>query len=315
MNREIKKITILGSGLMGRGIAQLFASNGFQVMIYSRKIQNAESIMEMIEKNINLLVDNNIVNKCDVEVILNRIQIIDSFEKAAEFADMIIENIVEDLAIKQEYFSKLDAICAPDVILASNTSAISITEIGAKSIHRERIIGTHFWNPAYLIPLVEVVKTEFIDEEVVKRTCEVMTKAGKKPIVVNKDIPGFLANRLQHAIVREAWAIVQNGIAGPKDVDDAIKYSFGMRLPFMGCLEQADSIGLDLTCSIQSYLFQYLDNSTEPVQILKDKVSKGELGFKTNGLGIQTWSKEAQEKYNKDLVTNLINVAKVLNRV
>jgi 3-hydroxybutyryl-CoA dehydrogenase len=315
MATKIRNFTILGSGMMGKGVAQLLAGKGFPVTIYTRDIRNSDAVMETIKLNINLLVDNDILRKEDVTDILNRIKITDSFEAAAESADMIIENIVENLEIKQEYFTKLDSICDPKVILASNTSAISITEIGAGAKHKERIIGTHFWNPAFLIPLVEVIKTGFVSEEVVEQTCDVMAAAGKKPIIVKRDVPGFLANRMQHALVREAWAIVQNGIADPKDVDDAIKYSFGMRLPFMGCMEQGDAVGLDLGYSIQSYLFKYLDNSTEPVPILKEKVLKNELGFKTNGVGMQNWSPEAQDKYNRDLVTNLINVAKVLNRI
>ena len=232
----------------------------------------------------------------------------------ADFADIIFECIVENLSVKQDYFAKLDALCPEKTILATNTSAISVTEIAEKSVHKERIIGTHYWNPAYLIPLVEVIKTKYVSEDVVAETCEILEDAGKKPVIVQKDVPGFLANRMQHALFREAISIVENGIATAEDVDKAIKYGFGMRLGIRPPMEVIDAGGTDLTYSIHKYLFPHIENSTEPSPLLKQKLDEGKLGFKS-GEGFMKWSKEDIEKSNKDMVEGLIKVAKALDRI
>jgi len=185
----------------------------------------------------------------------------------------------------------LDRICPPEVILTTNTSVMSISEIASKAERRERIVGTHFWNPPYLIPLVEVVKGNDTSDEVMETTYQVMKMAGKHPVKVMKDVPGFLCNRLQHALWREAISIVQNGIADAAGVDDAIKTGFGLRLPVLAPFENADMVGLDLILAIHDYVFKYLEDSHEPSPILREKVEKGELGFKSNK-GFYTWTDE-----------------------
>jgi 3-hydroxybutyryl-CoA dehydrogenase len=245
---------------------------------------------------------------------MDRITFTESLEEAATFADIIFECILEDLEVKQNYFAELDKLCSPETILASNTSAISITEIAEKAVHKERIVGTHYWNPAYLIPLVEVIKTEYVSDETVERTFELLKNAGKKPVLVKKDVPGFLANRMQHALFREALSIVENGIADPKDVDDAIKYGFGMRLGISAPMEVMDMGGLDLTYSIHNYLFSHLEDSHKPLKVLTDKLDEGKLGFKS-GSGLQEWSKDKIEETQKNLTAGLIKVAKALDRI
>ncbi len=245
---------------------------------------------------------------------MNRIRITESLEEAAGFAEIIFECIIEDLEIKQNYFAELDKLCPLETILASNTSAISITEIAEKAVHKERIIGTHYWNPAYLIPLVEVVKTVHVSEDTVERTCNVLSEAGKKPVVVNKDVPGFLANRMQHALFREALHIIEQGIADPKAVDDAIKYGFGMRMGIMAPVAIMDMGGLDLTFSIHNYLFKDLNNSTEPSPILTEKMKEGKLGFKS-GEGLLPWTQEEIEFEKNNLTEKLVKVARVLDRL
>ena len=226
----------------------------------------------------------------------------------------IFECIVENLEVKQDYFRQLDELCPETTILASNTSAISITEIAEKSVHKERIIGTHYWNPAYLVPLVEVIRTPYVSEETEKAMFELLEGAGKKPVLVKKDVPGFLANRLQHALFREAISIVENDIADAASVDDAIKYGFGMRLGVMAPMEVMDNAGIDLTYSIHSYLFPHIENSTEPSKLLVDKMEAGDLGFKT-GKGFQEWTEEEIAASRKNLTEGLIKVAKALDRL
>lgn len=312
---EQKKIAILGAGVMGVGIAQLFATAGHQVMliyVYDDKVRSRP--VETMTANLNILVGEGVIEQSDIAPILARVHVTESMEEAAAFADVIIECIVENLAVKQEYFQKLDAMCPVTTILTSNTSAISVTEIAEKSIHRERIIGTHFWNPAYLIPLVEVINTKYADPAVLDEMCKILRAARKMPVVVKKDVPGFLANRMQHALFREAISIVENGIADAADVDNAIKYGFGMRLGVSGPMEVIDRGGTDLTYSIHKYLFPHLENSTQPSKMLTDLMDIGKLGFKS-GEGFQTWSEEEIRENNKNLTKGLIAVIRSLGRL
>ena len=310
-----KKIAILGAGTMGTGIAQLFASKGHLVkIIYVYDDKERARPLETMRDNMQVLKEQGVLEEAAVRETLDRVSFTESLEEAAAFADVIFECIVEDLAVKQGFFGKLDELCPPQTILATNTSAISITEIAEKTRHKERIIGTHFWNPAYLIPLVEVIKTEFVSEKTVEAVIALMEGAGKKPVLVKKDVPGFLANRMQHALFREAISIVENDIADPKDVDDAIKYGFGMRLGIMAPMEVMDNGGLDLTCAIHEYLFPNLENSVKPARLLKEKLKQGELGFKS-GKGFQEWTAEEIRASRKNLTEGLIKVARALARL
>jgi 3-hydroxybutyryl-CoA dehydrogenase len=209
--------------------------------------------------------------------------------------------------LKQDLFASLEKLCRPDAIFATGTSVMSITEIASKARTRHRIVGTHFWNPPYLIPLVEVVKSEYTESSVVDDTMEVLRKCGKHPVRVNRDVPGFLANRLQHALWREAISIVEHGIADAASVDEAIRLGFGLRLPVLGPMENADMVGTDLTLSIHKYLLPHLESSPFPSPLLQERVQKGELGFKT-GQGFQTWSPQDIEASRKRLIGYLIDV-------
>jgi 3-hydroxybutyryl-CoA dehydrogenase len=182
---------------------------------------------------------------------------------------------------------------------------MSPTEIASTSEHRERILGTHWWNPPFLIPLVEVVQTEETPQWVIDLTMDLHRAIGKRPVHAKKDVPGFIANRLQHALWREAISIVERGIADPATVDESLKYGPGLRLPVMAPLENADMVGLDLTLSIHSYVLKHLEDSHEPSPLLKEKVEKGELGFKSGGVGFQTWTPESQKALRANMLSYL----------
>lgn len=312
---KIERVSVLGAGKMGLGIAQAFATAGYQVkVIYVYDDKQRYDAREVIRGNLQVLAKNNALAEDRIEEILNHISFVDTIEEVADFADIVFECIVEKLEVKQEYFAKMDAIFPESTVLASNTSAIGITEIAEKSVHKERIIGTHYWNPAYLIPLVEVIRTEYVSEETVNRTYQLLQDAGKKPVIVKKDVPGFLANRMQHALFREALYIIEQGIADPEDVDDAIRYGFGMRLGICPPVEVMDMGGLDLTYNIHSYLFPHLCDSHEASKLLTDNMDAGNLGFKS-GKGIMEWPKEKAHAANVELEEGLIKVMKALGRL
>jgi 3-hydroxybutyryl-CoA dehydrogenase len=304
-NGELTKAAIFGSGLMGSGIAQTFAIAGLEVTVLSVE-DSPEQVCSKIRRNLDFLLENGALESEEqIEAAMRRIIVTSDKIEAVQGQAFIIECIPEVLELKQELFRELDAMCPPETILATNTSVMSINEIGRHTLHKHRVVGTHFWNPPFLIPLVEVVRADHTSEEVVERTMQILRSIGKRPVKVNRDVPGFVANRLQHALWREALSIVENGIADAATVDECIRYSFGLRLPVLAPLENMDMVGTDLTLNIHQYLFKYLENSSEPSALLRDKVQKQELGFKT-GKGFFDWDNETIEASQKKLMKHLI---------
>ncbi len=311
-----EKIGIIGGGKMGVGIGQLFASKGHEVKIlYVGNDKERGDSQANMEANLSFLASQDVISKSDIPEIMARVTYTEEIKDIADFADIVFEAIVENLRLKQDMFKKLDEVCPQETVLASNTSALSITLIAEKAQHRERIIGTHFWNPAYLIPLVEVVKTKDVSKEVVTRTFDVLKNAGKHPVVVEKDVPGFLANRLQHCLFRESISIVEKGIATPAAVDEAIKYGFGMRVGVMGPFEVMDSCGLDMTKAIHEFVFPDIEDTHKVQKLVTDSIAAGRLGFKTGGHGIEDWTQEEMKKSAEELNVKLVKVAKALDRI
>jgi 3-hydroxybutyryl-CoA dehydrogenase len=307
--KDIKNITILGAGMMGPGLAQIFAVKGYNVTIWARRPEVLPEAIDKVRANLDTMAQNGIGRQEDIEPAIERIKTTNDFEEAATNADFVEEAIGEDLTLKQDFFQRLDTLCPEEAILATNTSVISITEIAKTSKRRERIVGTHFWNPPHLIPLVEVIKADETSAEVMDKTMALMSAVGKHPVRVKKDVPGFLANRLQHALWREAISIVENGIAGPAEVDEAVKNSFGLRLPVLGPMENADMAGLDLTLAIHNYVLEHIEDAHGPSPILKEKVEQGDLGLKT-GRGFQEWPAERADGLRQGLVNHLLKWAK-----
>lgn len=306
---DIKNVTILGAGMMGPGLAQTFAAKGYKTVVWARRPEVLPECLAAIRNNLKGMVQNGIGREEDIEPAMARISTTTDFEAAVKDADFVEEALGENLELKQDFFQKLDSLCHEKAILATNTSVISPTEIAEKSKIRGRIVGTHFWNPPHLIPLVEVVKARETTVETMEKTMALMTAVGKKPVWVKKDVPGFLANRLQHALWREAISIVENGIADAAEVDIAVKNSFGLRLPVLGPMENADLAGTDLTLAIHNYVLKHIEDSHEPSPILKEKVEKGDLGLKT-GKGFQEWPAERATALRTGLVNYLLKWTK-----
>lgn len=305
--RTISNIAVIGTGLMGSGIAQVFAGCENLTVNTFDSILSKEEVLKKVRSNLNQLQEKNLIDEKEINDLLSRIIPKDKMQEAVKNADFIIECIPENMELKQNMFKYIESLCPDETIFATNTSVMSITEISERTEKKSRIVGTHFWNPPYLIPLVEVIKSDYTSDEVMNVTFELLKKVNKHPVKVNKDVPGFLANRLQHALWREAISIVEHGIADAATVDEAIKLSFGLRLPRLAPMENADMVGLDLTFSIHNYILKHLENSTEPSSLLKEKVKNGELGFKS-GKGFQEWTADQIEESNKSLREYLIKV-------
>lgn len=307
--KDIKNITILGAGMMGPGMAQIFAAKGYNVTLWARRAEVLPGVIEAVRGNLTTMAKAGVGSEADIESIVARVKTTDNFEEAVSDSDFVDEAIGENLELKQDFFKRMDSMCKEDTILATNTSVISITEIAAKSENRGRILGTHFWNPPHLIPLVEVIKAADTTEDTMAKTMAIMDYVGKKPVRVKKDVPGFLANRLQHALWREAISIVENGIADAAEVDIAVKNSFGLRLPVLGPMENSDLAGTDLTLAIHDYVLKHIEDSHEPSPLLKEVVEKGDLGIKV-GKGFQEWPDERANALRQGLVKHLLDWAK-----
>ncbi|MGN0710560.1 MAG: 3-hydroxyacyl-CoA dehydrogenase family protein [Anaerovoracaceae bacterium] len=303
---SIKNVLIMGGGMMGKNIAFVVSSAGeYEITVYDINTVDVEA---GIRQNTKQLVDKGIVSEEELTERLSRIhftQDIDS--EGIKNADLVIEAVFEDMQLKRETFAKLEARCSEKTIFCTNTSVMSPSEISAELKHRERFCGTHFWNPGHLIPLVEVVKTDATSDETAQAVMEFMTRIGKKPCLCNKDVPGFIANRLQHALWREAISIVENGIADAETVDIAVKNSFGLRLPQLAPIENSDMVGTQLTYNIHSYVLADLEDSHEPSPLLSKMLEEGKLGFKS-GEGFLKWTPEQITKCNEDLNTYLIKM-------
>ena len=307
---EIKKVTVLGSGLMGNGLMQVFARDKDTTVVLRSRTKKDEPFAG-VRADLGILVKNEAMNCVEAQAIVSRMSFTDDMEEAVADADLVVECVPEDMEIKQNLFRDIEPLVKPDCILATNTSVMSITQIAEKTKDKSRVIGTHFWNPPYLIPLVEVVKGEETSFEVMDVTYDYLKKIGKKPVRCMKDVQGFVANRLQHALWREALYMVEAGIADAPTVDEALRYGPGLRWPHMGVLENVDMIGADLSLAIQRGVIPYLADNKEPSALLEKLVAEGKLGFKT-GEGYQKWTEEEAAERRTALREYLIKVTKDL---
>jgi 3-hydroxybutyryl-CoA dehydrogenase len=290
------KIAVIGAGLMGHGIAQVFAVAGHEVTIFDAVTASLDSAQARISANLQELGDD--------PAAIEHVRPVADLADAVRKADYVVEAVSEDLPLKQKLFAEIERHVRADTILASNTSVIPITAIMGGLVRRERALGTHWWNPPFLVPLVEVIETQWTSPSVVAWTMALHAAAGKKPAHVKKDVPGFIGNRLQHALWREAVSLVERGICDAETVDTVIKAAFGRRLAVLGPLENADLVGTDLTLAIHKTVLADIDSRPGPSPYLEKLVAEGKLGFKS-GEGFRTWPPEQQAALRAKLVAHL----------
>lgn len=297
------KVAVIGAGLMGHGLALVFAEGGHDVLITDTFPETLRTVKTRIAETLKSL------NRD--ETVVARVNTVSSLEAAVVSADFIVEAAPEKLDLKQDLFAHIEAAATSDAILASNTSVIPITQIMAKVKTKHRAIGTHWWNPPYLVPLVEVIQTADTSPDVVATTMALMRQLGKVPVHVRKDVPGFVGNRLQHALWREAISLVENGVCDAETVDLVVKNSFGRRLSVLGPLENADLVGTDLTLDIHNQVLHDLENSPRASPYLEGLVRDGNLGFKSNK-GFKSWTDEKKAALRALVLQHLTKINELL---
>jgi 3-hydroxybutyryl-CoA dehydrogenase len=296
---QIKKVGVVGAGLMGHGIAQAYAQEGYPVTITDSAVPALANVKNRIKANLDTLAREGMLSEGNVEPILERITVTESLEKTVGEADFVTEAIIENLEMKTDLFHRMEKFCSPECILASNTSSFPMTQISTMMERPERAIVTHWMNPPYLVPLVEVVTGERTSEETYNTAFELLCKIKKVPVRVQKEIIGFLINRIQTAMNREVFHLLEIGAASAEDIDRAVVTSLGFRMATLGPLMIRDLAGLDVTCKVDETLLGEISSSQSVNKLLKDAVSRGDLGAKT-GKGFFQYTPESLDRIIKD---------------
>jgi 3-hydroxyacyl-CoA dehydrogenase len=289
----VEQALVIGTGTMGPGIAQVLAMGGYDTVLCGRTDESVAAGLERARLAAANLLKAGLASAAEVDAAARRLSGSTDLEDAAANAGVIVESVVESIEVKRECFRRLDAAAAADAVLATNTSGLRITDIAAGLERPGRVAGMHWWNPPYLMPLVEVVSGERTAPETVETVVNIARDLGKEPVVVRQDVPGFIGNRLQYALLSEAVRLVETGVASAEDVDRAMRSGPGLRYAALGPLEAADFIGLDVVADIMSYLLPALHASLSTPGLLKELVREGKLGSKSAG-GFYDYTDESE---------------------
>jgi 3-hydroxybutyryl-CoA dehydrogenase len=288
---DIRKVFIVGSGLMGSGIAQVCAQRGLEVVLYDIDAEALKKALKSIEWSVNKFVEKGELKE-DRSVIMSRIKTASDFSEAGT-CGLLIEAVFENIDLKKEIFEKMDGFSRPEALMASNTSSIPITELAVATKRPERVLGLHFFSPVPMMQAVEVIRGQSTSEETMVQGKQFVIRIGKEPIMVNKDVAGFVINRLNFPSSMEAMRLVEEGITTVEDVDKGVKLALGRR---MGIFETSDMVGLDVTYgALMSMYRETGDPRWFPPMILRRKVKSGELGRKT-GKGWYEYDTEGRKK-------------------
>ncbi|MCX8192229.1 MAG: 3-hydroxyacyl-CoA dehydrogenase [Nitrososphaeria archaeon] len=288
MNVEIRSIAVIGAGAMGHGIAQVFSMKGYRVNIVDVSDEILKKALQNIEWSLSKFVEKKRIGREDAEAALARIKATTSYEEAVRDVDLVIEAAPENLELKKKIFSTVDRLSKPHTILASNTSTLSITEMGRATSRPDKVIGMHWFNPPQIMQLIEVVKGEDTSDETLSKIVELSRFLGKTPIVCKKDVRGFIVNRILGAVFNEAYWTYYRGEASKEGIDSSVKYAGGFP---MGWFELSDYVGLDIVYEVGRVLYEAYGERFKPcLEVIEPLVNQKKLGQKT-GLGFYDWMK------------------------
>jgi 3-hydroxybutyryl-CoA dehydrogenase len=306
--REIQRITVIGAGVMGHSIAQDFACAGFNVALHDIDELHLVQAKHQIQANLSMLVERGFTHQDKVASTMKNLKMTTCLAEAVEQADFILEAIYENLDLKKRVFAELDQLASSHTILGSNTSSYMPSMLAEATRRPDRVLGVHYFYPPHLIPLVEIVRGRDTSDQTLDAVITAVKTAGKEPIRVQKEVPGFIANRMQTALLREALSIISQGIASAQDVDKAVKLSFGRRLAIKGPIEMSEvQDGWEIMYEIMRVILPSIDSSIEPPHILNECIAKQELGPRT-GKGFYIWSEEQLGTWEHELQTGLMQI-------
>jgi len=308
---DIRTVAVIGAGTMGAGIAGEFARARCEVRLVDKSRDLLDRGMGALRTAQDALVEARLVGRRDAAAARKRIMPLTGLEEACDGVHLLVEAVPENLSVKQDMFARFDELCPKRAVLASNTSGLSITAIASATKRPKRVAGLHFWNPPHVIPLVEVTKGKETSNATAKMLMEICRRLGKRPILVRHDVPGFVGNRLQFAVLREALHLLSEGIASAEDIDTAMTAGAGLRWALVGPLRTADLGGLDVFSSISKYLIAELNSETTPPAVLAELVKKGRLGAKS-GAGFYPYPPREAERILRRRDRVLLQFLKVL---
>jgi len=311
---EIERTAVIGSGTMGAGLVQILAQAGCHVYLVGRSEPSMARCLGRVRDGLLARERSGLLAAEEVDRILARVEATTSLERAAADVQFALETVVEDLAVKQRIFADLDRLAPRDALLATNTSGLSVGDIAERTAHPERVLGSHFFYPPAVVPLVEVGYGRQTSDETIDTAVAFWSRCGKEPVVCRKDMKGFLVNRLQAALTREAISLVANGVAGPRDVDRALRLGFGLRIPLTGILEQRDWGGLDVHMAASTSIYPTLEDCREPLPYVVEKVARGETGAKA-GKGFYDWSGKDVESLRRRRQEQMLRLVLALQEI
>ncbi len=300
---SVKRVAVIGAGMMGFGVATEFARFGYQVSIYNTKQETSNKAMANISEALDLMVETELITSDEAKTAYGRVRPTTDIIDAASGADFVHESVFELLTLKQETFAKLDEICPPPTILATNTSGFRVTDIATATKHPERVVATHYFQPPHFVPLVEVVGGEKTDRAVVERAANLLRGLRKRVAVIDVELAGFVGNRIQGAIGREIQSLVDQGVCSLEMIDDVVSFGFGRRMAYTGYFKRMDLIGLDFGYKVAK------GRGVEPWKPIAERVERGELGMKS-GKGFYDWPGDSAKKLHHHMNTELIRLMK-----
>ena len=309
---EIRTVAVIGAGTMGAGMAGEFARAGCAVRLVDRSDEILGHALGMVKMAQEALIAAGRITARKAALALKRIEMTTALEQACEGVQLLVEAVPEKLLLKQEMFARFHHLCPKTAILATNTSGLSITQIAGAAKRPARVAGMHFWNPPHIIPLVEVIKGQKTSAATANTLLDFCRRIGKQAILVRRDVPGFVGNRLQFAVMREALHILSEGIASAEDIDTAMRAGPGLRWGVIGPLRTADLGGLDIFHAISEYLFPELNSDSKPSPFLSQLVREGRLGAKS-GMGFYQYRAKQFDEFIRHRDDVLLRLLKVLN--